>query len=468
MIPPYEAIGVLVLGAIVTLLLVVWIGPNATRASAIGVPFALVAAALGLQAPPSLAIVALAAVCALALLLLPVLEPEVPLHVAESAALLLLGTAGAIALATATDLLQAVVGLETLALSAVTLVALGRSDMALEAAFKYFVLGAISLAGLLYGLGLVYLGTGSLAFPTQAQITSNPLTLAGLVLVGLGFAFELALAPLHWGALDAYTAAAPSLAGYVMSASKLAAAFALGKLVVAGGFDASQILVWVGSLTIVWGTFGALAQARDFRRLLAYSAITHAGFIGLALGSGPAGPITAVFYAAAYGSMAMLVFAGLAGQRSATAEPDAAADDGRRLAEASVGPMAYALAATRRDGALDGQDLRRLGRLRALAVALGLFSLSGIPPTPGFWAKLAVLVVAWQAAGIVPTLIAVAGGVFSVLYYLRPLPDLFAAIRGDQGMPRPVLVPGIVVAMLVVVVLGLAPGLAWALASGAF
>src|SRR5207302_9777592 len=135
----------------------------------------------------------------------------------------------------ATDLLQAVIGLETLALSAVTLVALSSGERALEAAFKYFVLGAISAAGLLYGLGLIYLSTGSFAFPTAAQLASSPLTLAGVVLVGLGFAFELALFPFHWGALDAYTAAAPSLAGFVMSASKLAAALALGRLVLAAG-----------------------------------------------------------------------------------------------------------------------------------------------------------------------------------------------------------------------------------------
>jgi NADH-quinone oxidoreductase subunit N len=291
------------------------------------------------------------------------------------------------------------------------------------------VLGAISLAGLLYGLGLIYLSTGSFGFPTASQVASNPLTLAGLVLVGMGLAFELALFPFHWGALDAYTAAAPSLAGFVMSASKLAAALALGRLVLAAGVELAQLLVWVGSLTIIWGTFGAIAQAADLRRMLAYSAVTHAGFIGLALGSGLNGPATAAFYAAIYGSMAMLVFAALAGSR----EP----------------------------------QLRRMGRLRASALGLGLLSLGGVPPTPGFWAKLAVLVVAWQAAGPLPTLIAVAGGVFSVLYYLRPLPDLFAAIRGDEGLqPRPVLVPGVVVAVLAVVILGLFPGVIWTLARG--
>jgi len=428
MTPPQQAIVVLVVGAIVVLLMVGVVSGHPLRATVLSLPFGVVAAVVGIQSPHpfGLAIVGLCGVACVGLLLLPVLDAEVPAHVAEAAALLLLGTGGAVALATATDLLQAVVGLETLALSAVILVAISAGGRPLEAAFKYFVLGAISLAGLLYGLGLIYLGTGSFAFPSAAQIASSPLTLGGVVLVGMGFAFELALFPFHWGALDAYTAAAPSLAGFVMSASKLAAALVLGRLVLAAGVEVGQLLVWIGSLTIVWGTFGAIAQAADLRRMLAYSAITHAGFIGLALGSGANGPATAAFYAAVYGSMAMLVFAALAGSR----EP----------------------------------ELRSMGRLRAVALGLGLFSLSGIPPTPGFWAKLAVLVVAWQAAGPLPTLIAVAGGVFSVLYYLRPLPDLFAAVRGTQVTQRPVLVPGVMVAVLAVVGLGLFPGVIWALA----
>jgi NADH-quinone oxidoreductase subunit N len=163
--------------------------------------------------------------------------------------------------------------------------------------------------------------------------------------------------------------------------------------------------------------------------MLAYSAITHAGFIALAAGSGPNGLATAAFYAATYGSMAMLVFAALAG----TGEQP---------------------------------ELRTLGRWRVLALALGLFSLAGIPPMPGFWAKLAVLVVAWQFAGPLPTLIAVAGGVFSVLYYLRPVPDLFAALRGPEIAPtvRPSAVLGTVVAAVLVVVISFFPGLVWMLA----
>src|SRR5438270_7791913 len=217
MSPACSAILVLVVGAVAMLLLVGRISEHPRAISVAGLPFAVIAAVFGLQAaqPVALAVVALSVVCAVALLLIPVLEPAVPLHVAEAAALLLLGTAGGIGLANASDLLQAVVGLETLALSAVTLVALGAGERSLEAAFKYLVLGAISLAGLLFGLGLVILGTGSLGFPTATQVAGSPLVLAGVVLVGMGFAFELALFPLHWGALDAYTAAAPSLAGFV-------------------------------------------------------------------------------------------------------------------------------------------------------------------------------------------------------------------------------------------------------------
>jgi NADH-quinone oxidoreductase subunit N len=425
---PLQAIGVLVLGAIVVLLLVGPLSSRPVAATLCGLPFYIVAGVLGwLGGPPlGLAAAGLCAIGLIASLLLTALEAEVPAHVAESAALLLLGTAGAIALAQSSDLVQAVVGLETLALSAVTLVAIGAGERPLEAAFKYFVLGAIALAGLLFGVGLIYLGTGSFAFPT-ANLLGNPLVLGGAVLVAMGFAFELAIFPFHWGGLDAYTAAAPSLAGFVMSASKLAAAYALGRLVVAAGLPVAQVLIWVGCLTIIWGTFGALAQAANVRRMLAYSAVTHAGFIALALGSGPNGPTTAAFYAALYASMAMLVFAGLAGTRDL--------------------------------------QLREMSRLRAVAIGLGLFSLSGIPPTPGFWAKLAVLVVAWQAAGPLPTLIAVAGGVFSVLYYLRPLPDVFAALRAQrEEATRTLAVPGVVVASLLVVILSVFPGAAWALA----
>lgn len=426
-------VALLALGAVVVLLFVRPLSTRPGLAAVLGTLCTTGVAAMALATPGLRGVqaaVPLGVVATIAVWLVPSLELERPEHHAESTALLLLATAGGLALASAQDLLQVVVGLETLALSAVTLVALARADEPLEAAFKYFVLGAVSLAALLYGVGLVYLGTGSFAFPTLDQLASSPLVLAGTVLVALGIVFELAVFPFHWGGLDAYTAAAPGIAGYVMSASKLAAAFALGRVALAAGPPVGQVLVWVGCLTILWGTFGAIAQ-RDLRRLLAYSAVTHAGFIALALGSGTEGPATATFYATVYGATAMLVFAGLAGHGL-----------GRH--------------------ALDGPGLRGLGAGRVAALALGLLSLSGIPPTPGFWAKLAVLSVAWQAAGPLAALVAAMGGVVSVLYYLRPLPDLFAVLRASPPTAgRAAAGPAIAVAAALVVALGVFPPLAW-------
>ncbi len=433
-----QAILLLVLGAVFVLLATRPLSGNPTLASVVALPFVLAAGYVGLSAAsgPALAVVALSGIALLASLLVPTLELEDPAHVVEATALLLLATAGGVALANAGDLVQAVVGLETVALSAVTLVALGRGQRPLEAAFKYFVLGAISLSSLLFGVGLVYLATGSFAFPTSAQVASNTMVLVGTALVALGFAFELAVFPFHWGALDAYTAAAPGIAGFVMSASKLAAAYAIGRLALGAGAQIQQLLVWVGVATIVWGTLAALAQG-DLRRMLGYSAIVHAGFIVLASGSGPQGPAVAAFYATVYASMAMLVFASLAGR----------------------GLERY------RFEELGGAEL---GPVRAGALALGLFSLSGIPPTPGFWAKLAVLVVAWQNDGAIATVLAVIGGVISVLYYLRPIPDLFAHMRAGlagAAVRRVTSVPGIVLAAAFVVVFGLFPGVAWLLSS---
>lgn len=435
-----DAIIVLVLGAVLILLFTTPLSRAQSASSYVGLLFAVIATGIGFTEPSGIAlpVVAISALTAVAELLAPTFETQLPTHRLEASALLLLGAAGAIALASAGTLLEAAVGLETLALSAVVLVATGRGERPVEAAFKYFVLGAVSFAGLLYGIGLVYLGTGSFAFPTATQVSGNLLVLSGVVLVGLGFAFEFAVFPFHWGGLDAYTAAPPGIAGYVMSASKLGAGFALGRLAFASGAQLGQVLVWIGCLTIVWGTFGAIAQRTSFRRMLGYSAVTHAGFIALAAGSGPAGPAVAGFYAAIYAAMAMLVFSSISG---------------RGTEDISFAQI--------RDG---------LSPTRAAGMALGLFSLSGIPPTPGFWAKLAVLVVAWQAGGWVPALIAAAGGVFSVLYYLRPIPDLFATIREAAptpvGLARAAAVPAMVVAAVFVVALGLFPNLAWTLVGG--
>jgi NADH-quinone oxidoreductase subunit N len=434
---------ILSIGALVILLFTSALTRNTAALAAVG------AATLVLAIFPALrgdgatlaATLVVAAAGIVGMLLLHSVELSESSQKPEIGALLLLGSAGALVFATANDLLTAVIGLETLSLTGATLAALSRGTRPVEAAFKYFVLASISAAVLLFGIGLIFIATGSFSWPTLAA--ADPayrwLLLAGVLLVGLGFAYELALVPLHFGTVDVYTASAPALAGFVMAASKVAAVIALSRLIASasqglqGPLPLASVLVVIGLISIVWGTFAALVQT-DLRRLLAYSAVANAGFMALALGCGAEGRAASIFYVVTYTTTVVLAFAALAGR--------------------GAGPFALA------DIKLEG-----MGALRAIALGLALLSLSGIPPTPGFWAKLAVLDASWHTFGILPTLIAALGGVFGALYYMKPLPDLLSVVR-EAGMSRlpGASAPAMLLAGAVVVFGALAPGLVYLLA----
>jgi NADH-quinone oxidoreductase subunit N len=444
MIPPaLQSTIILSVGALIVLLFTTALTRNTLALTAVGAAtlVASILPSMRADGATQAATIVVALAGLVAMLLLHSVEIEEQSQKPEIAALLLLGSAGGIVFATANDLLTAVIGLETLSLTGATLAALSRGTRPLEAAFKYFVLAAISASVLLFGIGLVFISTGSFAWPTLAA--ADPayrwLLLAGILLVGLGFAYELALVPLHFGTVDVYTAGAPSLTGFVMAASKVAAVIALSRLIASvsqglqGPLPLASVLIVIGLISIVWGTLAALVQT-DLRRLLAYSAVANAGFMALALGCGIEGRAAAVFYVVTYATTAVLAFAALAGR--------------------GTGPLALA------DIKLEG-----MGALRALALGLGLLSLAGIPPTPGFWAKLAVLDASWQALGLWPTLIAALGGVFGALYYMKPLPDLLAVVRaaGASRLPSRS-APAVVLAGAVVVFAAVAPGLIYLLA----
>ena len=431
--PALIAVLVLVVGALLILTFPTRLAGSPSVLATIGT-LTLVAAALPVTGGDALTRVSVLAVLAAAVIAM-LLVPSAELHEAsqrpEVAALILLGSTGAIVMATANELLSAALGLETLSLSAAVLVALGRGERPLEAAFRYFVLAAISFAALIYGLGLLLLATGSFGWPTSTAVDPafRWIWVLGVLLVGLGFGYKLAAFPLQWGPLDAYTAGAPALSGYVMAASKIAAVVALARLVAGAALPMAPILIGIGLVSIAWGTFGALAQ-REVRRMLAYSTVANAGLMALALGCGAEGRAAAIFFVAIYALTVLLAFAAIAGR--------------------GTGPLPFG--EVRAEG---------LSATRALGLALALLSLAGIPPTPGFWAKLAILDASWSALGIWPTLVAVIGGVAGVLYYLRPLPDLLAVARaGIRATPA----PAVWLAGAAVVVLGLAPGLAYALA----
>ena len=293
-----------------------------------------------------------------ALLLLPVLDAEVPAHVAEAAALLLLGNVwrdrpGQRDRSAAGGRRPGNAGAELGHAGRP-----GRRRASARSGVQVFRAGR-DLAGRAAVRPRADLPGHRRRSPSRARSRSPAIRWfwPGVVMVGMGFAFELALFPFHWGALDAYTAAAPSLAGFVMSASKLAAAFALGRLVLGAGVELGQLLIWVGSLTIVWGTVRRVRAGADLRRMLAYSAITHAGFIGLALGSGPNGPATAAFYAAMYAQH------GHAGVRRAGRHAAVPSFDARPLAGAGARPGAVLAERHSADAGLLGQAGRAGRRL---------------------------------------------------------------------------------------------------------
>ncbi|MCC6179058.1 MAG: hypothetical protein IT305_27425 [Chloroflexi bacterium] len=449
--PSFISVIILVVGALVVLGFVPALTRNPQVLMTIGMVSLIVAIvpvlpALNADGLTLLIVATILVLAAVAMLLVPGTELEEIQQFPEIAALLLVSAAGAIMFATADGILSAAIGLETLSLSGATMVALSQGRRAVEAAFKYFALAAVSFSVMLFGIGLVFLSTGSFGWPTFSAVDPafRWLLVVGVLMLGLGFAYELTLIPLHWGAVDAYTVGAPSLSGYVMAMTKIAAVVALGRLLAGASqglatplaLPLTQMLIVIGVLSIIWGTFAALAQ-REMRRMLAYSAVANAGFLALALGCGAEGRSAAIFYAVIYTLSVILVFATLAGRGT---------------------------------GALLMSDLKRepMGVLRAVALAIGLLSLASVPPTPGFWAKLAVLHASWITLGWIPTAIAALGGVFGALYYLRPLPDAFAIARATGARLPFSPAPAVLLAGAATVILAIAPGLIYAVLAAGF
>ncbi len=431
----------LVLTVLALLVLAPRLEKSPLATSSIGLIGAFAAVACGIMdvGASRFALVLGGGVIVVALLLLRTAELFDPRQRPEGAALTLIGGIGAIVLAASTTLLELAIGVELISLAGATLVALGRGRRPLEAGFKYFLLTAVTFATLLFGMSLIFLGTGSLALPTSGSAVAglSLLVAAGVGLMVIGLAFKLAIVPVHFGALDAYTAGPASFVGFVMVASKLGAAVALAKLAAGMGAGISSLLLGAGLVTIGFGVLASFAQT-DLRRLLAYSAVAHAGFLAVAAGSPQGGTEAVRFYLVCYAATAGLAFAAIAGTGT----------EGFPLAR--LGPNAP----------------NGLGRVRSFALLIALLSLAGVPPLPGFWAKLAVLGAAWDSWGMLATALTALGGVVGIIYYLRPMPDLLASTLGaspEAGESKGA-TPVAVALLLVVAAVGLVPGLAWWLA----
>ncbi len=322
------------------------------------------------------------------------LHPEYPV-------LILLATAGMGMMVSAGDLLTLYVGLELNSLASYVLASFMRRDQrSAEAGLKYFVLGALASGILLYGISLVYGFSGTTLFTDVAKAyslgKSTGLTF-GLVFVFAGLAFKMSAVPFHMWTPDVYEGAPTPVTAFFASAPKVAAvALAVRVAIEAMGpavADWRQIVIFASLASIIFGSVAAINQ-NNVKRLLAYSSISNVGFmlVGVAAGT-PAGVASVLLYLTIYIAMTLGAFLVVLQMRDTNGEPVETIDSLAGLSETQPG--------------------------LAAAMIIFMFSLAGIPPLLGFFAKLAVFNAA-VTAGLFPFAVAgFVGSVIGAFYYLR-------------------------------------------------
>ena len=358
--------------------------------------------------------------------------------------LILLALLGAMIIIQAYNLLVLYLGVELLALSMVTLVALSRDDgTASEAAMKFFVLGAIASGCLLFGMSLIYGLTGTLNIGVLgAQLASmNHIGLG--IWVGLGFivvsmAFELGAVPFHMWLPDVYEGAPSSMAMFVGSVPKLAA-FAFFMRLLVQGMDALHgnwmwLLTAIAVASLFIGAVVAIAQT-NIKRMLAYSTINHAGFILLGILSGTAiGYRAAMFYTIAYVIMFIGAF-------------------GIIILLSRVGFEAEKLD--------DFKGLNERSPWFAFIMLMMMFSMAGVPPFIGFFAKLEVIKAVLGVHMVWLAVFAVVMAVIAAFYYLR-IVKLMYFDHAESGAPALAAAPDLKLLLslngLAVLGLGIFPG----------
>lgn len=323
------------------------------------------------------------------------------LYKGEVPVLVLFAVAGMLLLISAGSLVMVYLGLEMLALCSYALVAIDRdSPRASEAAMKYFVLGSLASGLLLYGMSLLYGATGTLDLAqihgAAAASTRDAMLLTGVVFLVAGIAFKFGAAPFHMWLPDTYQGAPTAITLFIGAAPKLAAFAMAYRLLEAGVGPLSgewrMLLAALAALSLAVGNLIALAQT-SLKRMLAYSTISHVGFLFLGLaGGGAQGYASAMFYAISYSVMAAASFGAIVALSNRGFEADAI-DDFRGLNARS--PWMAGL------------------------VLCVMASLAGVPPFLGFWAKLAVLRAALQGDLLWLAIVGIVFAVIGAFYYLR-------------------------------------------------
>jgi NADH-quinone oxidoreductase subunit N len=338
----------------------------------------------------------------------------------EFPVLMLLSVTGMMVMVSAANLMTLYLGLELQSLALYVLAAFARDELrSSEAGLKYFVLGALASGLLLYGISLVYGFSGTMDFAALAKTLSQPTTaspglIVGIVFVLVGLAFKVAAVPFHMWTPDVYEGSPTSVTVFFSTAPKVAAMALLLRTMV-GPFGHQliawqQLIVVVSVASMILGSLAAIGQ-HSIKRLMAYSSIGHMGYalIGLAVGT-PEGIRGVLVYLIVYVFM-------------------------------SAGTFACIIAMRRRGRALeDITDLSGLARTDpglALAMAVFMFSMAGIPPLSGFFGKLYVFLAAVQGGMWALAIIGVLTSVIGAYYYLRVVKVMYFDAPAEPFDPRP-------------------------------
>ncbi|HEX5535702.1 MAG TPA: NADH-quinone oxidoreductase subunit NuoN [Sphingobium sp.] len=326
---------------------------------------------------------------------------------AEYPVLILFSSVGMGLMASAADMLSLYVGLELQSLAAYVLASFMRQDgRSAEAGLKYFVLGALASGILLYGVSLLYGFTGSTSYSGIAAAMTDGMSkgeLFGLVFVLAGLAFKISAVPFHMWTPDVYEGAPTPVTTFFASAPKVAAMALIVRVTMEAMGSAfsswQQIVIFIALASILFGAVAAIGQT-NIKRLLAYSSINNVGFVLIGLAAGTPGGVAAVMsYLAIYVVMTLGSFLCVLQMRDRDGNP---VEDIASLA---------------------GLSQRRRGLAAALAIFM--FSLAGIPPLMGFWAKFLVFDAAVAAGLSGLAVFGIAASVIGAFYYLKIVKTMY-------------------------------------------
>ncbi|HEY2487822.1 MAG TPA: NADH-quinone oxidoreductase subunit N [Candidatus Binataceae bacterium] len=373
---------------------------------------------------------------------------------AEYYSLLLFSTVGMMLMAAAGDLVVIFLGLETMSIAVYVLAGMRRRDpRSNEAAIKYFLLGAFSTGFLLYGIALIYGATGSIKLDVirtalSGSMTSNSLLRLGLAMLLVGFGFKVAAVPFHMWAPDVYEGAPTPITAFMAVGVKLGAfagfvrIFLVGFLPISGQWSSA---LWVlAVLTMTTGNVIAVVQT-NIKRMLAYSAIAHAGYV-----------LVGMIAASAEGGAAVLYYL-------------------LAYAFTTLGAFGIVVALERRQLAGDLiADYRGLStRSPALAAAMAVFLLSftGVPPLAGFMGKFYIFSAALRQGYTYLVVIAVVNSVIAAFYYISVIVAMYMEEGGVEPVRmtrRPALVAAIGLSAIATVLVGVYPAPYMTAAQNAF